>query len=240
MNLLNTPLLKNIIFYNLLSSLLLFYYHFLLYIINQLSLLLLFFIILLSTPPHCSVHGVCRPNIRLHLLVHLRSESETLPQLTMARSIYPLLWGFVLLRLAFASQPYENICANPTHYKGGALYNSHNCSTYIGMLSLGTWTNVNWTTVTCSDLSESGTFNLLNSLGQVCCGGKPTICTPDYSKVCKNTSNYNGSATSAVSSMTCDQYIQVYSQSGNVFENISWPNATCSDFTASLSWGQPI
>ena len=57
----------------------------------------------------------------------------------------------------------------------------------------------------------------------------------DYSKVCKNTTNYNGSATSASSSMTCDQYNQHLSQSGYgyAFENISWPNATCSDFTAS-------
>ena len=64
--------------------------------------------------------------------------------------------------------------------------------------------------------------------------GTSSVKAVDYSKVCKNTSNYNGSATAA-SSMTCDQYIQYYSQSGYVFENISWPNATCSDFTASLA-----
>jgi hypothetical protein len=129
--------------------------------------------------------------------------------------------------LAHAGQTYENICANPADYDGNAQYLSDgNCSTAIG--SKNVWSNINWTTVTCSDLSESDTYTTLNSVGKVCCGGKRTICTPDYSKICKDPSKYTPDATYTNGPVggKCGSYTV------ETWKNVtSWNSVQCSEFT---------
>jgi hypothetical protein len=139
------------------------------------------------------------------------------------------------------AKDYSRMCKDPSKYVGTniAIYiasgnvNCDNALAYFTDFPSGYFYGINWSNDTCSAFTGN-TRTSLDAFARLCCSDEKSLCAQDYSKVCKNPANYNGSAVYS-STTTCDAAMAIFTMPSptvhqNIWENVSWPNPTCAEF----------
>ena len=134
---------------------------------------------------------------------------------------------------------YSRMCKDPSKYVGTNIasgnVNCDNALAYFTDFPSGYFYGINWSNDTCSAFTGNTRTNL-DAYARLCCSDEKSLCAQNYSKVCKNPANYNGSAVYS-GTTTCDATMAIFTvpsptihQGQNIWENVSWPNPTCAEF----------